>query len=161
MKLSKTLIASGVMALAISGTAMAWSGGHDRHNLADKLDHIVDLTDEQEALIEQIQHDNRAQFKAQYGDEEFGRHKGKRGKGGVAAFMKLDPASPDFINQSEQLAEKMSEKVKAKIITRAQTMQQVYAILTPEQQQALQVKRSNMLEKIAKREARHKDQRDD
>lgn len=156
MKKSKIVIASGLLAITVAGSAMAWGGGEPCEksgNIAEKLDHIVDLTDEQEQAIEKIQQDNRNAFIAQYGEPERHGPRGKRGKHGMKEMLMLDPASPDFLNQVETKATEKAERMKAAAISKAKTMQQVYGILTDDQRQTLAEKKEKMRSNMEKRKA--------
>lgn len=155
MNLSKTLIATTLIATAFTGSAMAWGGDKDhRHSLADKLDHIVDLTDAQEDAIEKIEDKNRAALIAQYGEPEH-KHDKKR-KHGMKALLLLDPAHSDYVEQVEAKVTERAERMKAAAVSRANTMKEAYALLNTEQKQELAEKREKMKKKMEKR-SQHRD----
>lgn len=151
MKLSKTLIATTLIATAFTSSAMAWGGNKNHHSLADKLDHIVDLTDAQEDAIKQIEEKNRATFIAQYGTSEHKEQNNKHIKQDMKAFLLLDPASSDYVEQVEAKATEHAERMKAAAVSRANTMKEAYTLLNTEQKQALAEKREKIKNKMEKR----------
>ncbi|HEY5717633.1 MAG TPA: Spy/CpxP family protein refolding chaperone [Motiliproteus sp.] len=47
----------------------------------------------------------------------------------------MDPTSPDYMEQVSALAKQQSQRMEAKLVQHAELQQQIYALLTPQQQQ--------------------------
>ena len=73
----------------------------------------------------------------------------------MGEFLELDPDSPDYQSQLQNLAEKRAEMVKARILMKGKTRQQIHSLLTDGQKQTLKEKKEKFKEKMLRRAERH------
>lgn len=98
-----------------------WKGKSGSHLLEKKLD----LTDEQKEQIQAIYQARKESAREGHGE------RGSRG------LMALDPQAADYHEQVQTLAKESAHKLEQRIIARGNTHAEIYAVLTPEQQEEL------------------------
>ena len=129
-----TLILLTFMTSTISSTALAggsFGKGHHRGGdmmkpIERMIDHL-DLTDSQEQQAEDILKNARSKTKDMM---EMKHHFFKK-------IISNNPDSSDYMAVAEAQAEEISKAVKTKVLLMAKVRQEVYAILTDEQKEAL------------------------
>lgn len=134
--------------LLSSGAAFAWSGGHGKKNCANSCDHkgqgmtyeqhegrmerhldkmavILDLTDQQKGQIKDL-------FEKKWQDRQTMRAEMQISRDALRAYKQ----GKEF-NESEfrAIAQKHADLKTEMMVKRAKTKQQLFAVLTPEQQQ--------------------------
>lgn len=127
---------AGIIALiGMSTAATAYDGGHDkgmedskRGNHIERMRDQLNLTDEQADKIKAIFNAKRQEKK-----EHRKEHKEMR-----EAMMNLDPSSPNYDGEVEQLAQKQANAMVREIKERAQMRKEIHAVLTPEQREKAQ-----------------------
>lgn len=133
MELKRKIILplAGIIALiGMSTAATAYDGNHDKGmkdskhgNPIERMRDQLNLTDEQADKIKAI-------FKAKReGKKEHRKEHQEMRK----AMINLDPASPSYDRQVEQLAQKRADAMVLEIKEKAQMRKEIHAILTPEQ----------------------------
>jgi len=150
---------AGVIALiGMSTAAMAFDGNRDRGmedskrgNHIERMREKLNLTDEQADKIQAIFKAKRQQKK-----EHRKAHKEMR-----IAMMNLDPASPEYDGQVEQLAQQQADVLVLEIRERAQMRKEIHAILTPEQREKSQQMLRKRMERSKDRRHGDSDRRDD
>ena len=135
-------------ALGMGLHAYAWQGGDEGEHRAkpmhhkeqkggerffERLSQQLELTDEQKnnlkALHEQAHGNKSYRFNTR------------------ASLMQLDPNAADYSQQVATIAQTAADNAKARVLKHAEFQQQMYAQLTPEQQQKL---RKIMAQKAAR-----------
>lgn len=137
-RLSKSLLA--MLLVVVTGVAVAGHGGHGERHF-ERLSKKLDLTAEQQTKIEAIRESTTAQKQA-LRDE----------KKAIREAMKAMMASDNY-NQGavEELATRKGELVRKKMILKAETMQAISQVLSPEQR----AKAKKMMQKHGKKKMRH------
>lgn len=142
-----TIIAAGLLTV---GTVSADVDryGKDKRDCGErqykKMEHLaekLDMTNEQEAQLEQILKSAKEERKA---------NKTNRRRMHLE-MMSINPDDPDYRASVEQHAETAAEHMKANILKNAEVRQQVYAILTDEQKQKMQRMKEKRMKKMEKR----------
>jgi len=142
---------SGIVAvIGMASAASAFDGGCNhgqrfdggRHgNVVERMQSELQLSDEQTRQIRAIFKTSREESKKQRSE-----HRELR-----KSLMQLDPSSPDYMQQADQLARRQAEAVANKIRMRARTRQQIHAILTPEQREKARELRQQRMERLQER----------
>ncbi len=109
------------------GDCMKGEGFHHKHHRGEKmLERKLDLTEEQQASIDQIRDQYREQMRDVRGD-------GPR----YGEFMDLDPNDPNYQEQVRAFAEERAEEVEQRILLNAEKHAKIHAVLTEEQREKL------------------------
>ncbi len=147
------LLAGSGLALAGSSGCEGFGRGHDsyghggRHHgpmlerMIGKLDHHLDLSDQQQQSLQQILEQN---------SENISNHRQQRRALRQQGLL-LDPTSDTYGPQTEELANKVAEMAYDQAITMATVYKQVSEILTAEQREEMRELMENRLEKMGKR----------
>jgi Spy/CpxP family protein refolding chaperone len=144
---NKTKLIGFALAAVLSGaSAMTLAGPHckdnDKQYPMERVLKKLDLSEAQQTELEAILAAARADRMANKAGPK------------MHALMHLDPEASDYLKQVEAHATTASENMKAKMLKMAKTRQQIHAILTDEQKQALKVlmeKKAERMEKKAER----------
>ncbi|MDX8382099.1 MAG: Spy/CpxP family protein refolding chaperone [Ghiorsea sp.] len=121
--------------LAVGGSNIIYASPHSGEAKGDMLERMtqgLDLTDQQQQQVKQIHRENRITGMTVHDAMQDNRE----------AMRKLDLGAKNYKQQVEKLAGEQADHVKQMIVHHADVRVQIYALLTPEQQDTLtQMKR--------------------
>lgn len=117
-------------AAAYAGPGYAYHGGK---NPVERLAKRLDLTEDQKVVIEDIYRT--------YGSLDKKAHKQHK-RGFKSNLAGLDPTAADYSERLAEIAREQGEKVEQAIIRRGEIHAKVYEVLTPEQREKLQSKKT-------------------
>lgn len=112
-----------------------------QERMLDKLDRKLELTTEQREQISALMTKKFDSMRDAYENREPMRDQ----------WQALDPTAPDYTEQVEKLAKERAQKMADRMMERAQYKTELYAILTPEQQQEF----AELEQRFGKRWGRH------
>ncbi len=128
--MKKLIVTAATLALIVAGTSTIAYGG--KGNCKGKkigsderitlMKHVLDLSDEQVAQVREIKATRITQARDAFGQER-------------QRIRDLDPSSSEYEEAVAEHAKARAEKVEAKIVDRGQMRAEIFAILTPEQQE--------------------------
>ena len=144
---SKANLAAISVAVFLAGSsALVLAGPHckenDREHGLEKMIRHLDLSNAQneriEIILESVDRNRSA----------------KKGMPKMRALMALNPEDTDYLQQVEAHADAASKDMKARILEMARVRQEIHAVLTDEQKQAL---KDLMHKKMKRMEKRYED----
>lgn len=135
--------------LAMAGSLSAgphYGGGkHSMFNPLERMLEHVDLTEQQEEQVEAL----LATVKNESGF--------RKGFPIMKSMIELNPEDIDYMENVERQADLAANKVREKIIAISQARKDIYALLTYEQKQELNLVISRKLQRMDKRMSKHDD----
>ena len=160
MKKRNKIIAGLVALLAGSGLALAgsgscgyegksrggWGHGGGHHGpmlerMIGKLDHHLDLSDQQRASLEQVLEQNSDSARNHRQQRRALRHES----------MQLDPSSDTYDAQTQDIAGRIAEMARDQALLMANVYKQVSQILTDEQREEMRELMQRRMEKMERR----------
>ena len=96
-----------------------------QQRMLDRLDRRLELSDQQRQQVSELMADHWADKSGSRPERQALRE----------AFSQLDPSAPDYTAQVEALAKQKADAMAQNMVKRAQHHAELFAILTPEQQQ--------------------------
>ncbi len=137
------VVAAGLFTIGAANADSDWSGkgkhdrGEHRYEKMERLSDKLDMTDEQEVKLKQI-------LKAAKADSKETKDSRKDMR---KEMMAMSPGDPQFIENVEKQADMAASHMKANMIAHAKVKQDVYAILTDEQKQKMQLMKEKRMKK--------------
>lgn len=152
MTLSALLIAGSAGAVMAGGKDCKGHGSEgDRQEMSehriDRLAQHLSLNEEQKGAIEKIFEDKYEKRKASMESRESFRKK----------MDSLDPESANYVTQVEKLATEQSSSMVQKMVDRAETKAEIYAVLTDEQEEKFEELKEHREKKGGFGDKRHDD----
>ena len=158
---NRNKIIAGLVALMVgSGLAIAgsgkcdyqgkshWGSGHDGHQhgpklerMIGKLDHHLDLSDQQRDSLESILERNSELIDSQRQERHAIRQES----------MGLDPTSETYAAQTEEIADRVGEMARNQALLMASVFKQVSDVLTEEQREEMRSLMEKRIDKMEKR----------
>ncbi len=139
-KLSLVIITATL--LGVAGASYAFGPGPGCHGMSPHAEmkdfmfaNLLELSDEQQASIDALRKNHRAQMQAQFA--------GSRPE----HLFDLRPDQSDYRDQVRVIAQQKAQRVEQMIIARAQLQGEIYALLTPQQQDKLEQMRAEIRQK--------------
>lgn len=141
--MKKTLFATALVIL-VSSTAFAMGGSHRgaHHNLAFIINKYLDLSETQQAEIEQLtqgKHNNPHEMRKRM----------------FKQIMALDPDAIEYETLLQTLAESQAQKIKQTIIERGQLRAKIHALLSTEQKLKLNDVMKEVIARHEKKKRHH------
>lgn len=142
--MNKSKLAGLTLIIALAGSAVvANAGPHYKGHYADKpiekMMKRLDLSEEQEAQVEDIL------------DKHEAVRQHRKGFPKMKAMMMLDPDAEDYAEQVNAQATKASEKVKEHMLKMAEVRKEIHGVLTEAQKQEMKALMAKRMAKMEKR----------